>query len=609
MQAGITVEELRAGGWPLASLKDDLELSLGRSAVKELKAGGFVTKELRKAGYSVDELTKAGFKKRIAEAVDGRTLKELLGTEGALTARKGGGREGHYEAHELREAGFSAKELKGAQLDARSLKVAGYTAKEMRLAEFKLKELIGAGYSAAELKDGGFEMGLPRMGPLEFKFDKSAEISESWLEGLVRFRQGAAGPIDSRAGAAAAQARLQKPAQALLQKLHEHGLYTMGQLEACALHGKLAKDFDSVGYSESIAEFFDMARVDSRESETRWTRQVQSFFLSLAGNLSAMEKVCMNYAVAAALVLTMTFGNYSSVDNDAWVYFRRVMLTSGRCQAIAHASCNNVTLKVKNDLDWYEFYCIDPYRQLVEGRINSVKGSSQECCLEAFDCAKFDSWLFELSFVVGNGAGSMFLMLTVLYTSFLYIVLHGTKSSHDRYDELQILVNSLRQEFMQLHFLFMLGIGFSIFGITAVMCIRITTDALAKGGQVIGTLGGVCSVAILIHAVREVIHINHAIDKYRKSPQEKRADIRLAMDSMADVHSQLLASKAADDEDEGALSPTKRRLRSVVTAPIDAKRGESDRMAAGSPTKRRGHLRSLLTRAIDARRGESDLMA
>ncbi|KOO31081.1 hypothetical protein Ctob_007572 [Chrysochromulina tobinii] len=184
MHAGVTVEELRAGGWPLASLKDDLELSLGRSAVKELKAGGFVAKELRKAGYSVDELTKAGFKKRIAEAVDGRTLKELL-AEGALTARKGGGREGHYEAHELREAGFSAKELKGAQLDARSLKVAGYTAKEMRLAEFKLKELIGAGYSAAELKDGGFEMGLPRMGPLEFKFDKSAEISESWLEGLV----------------------------------------------------------------------------------------------------------------------------------------------------------------------------------------------------------------------------------------------------------------------------------------------------------------------------------------------------------------------------------------------------------------------------------------
>ena len=34
MHAGVTVEELRAGGWPLASLKDDLELSLGRSAVQ-----------------------------------------------------------------------------------------------------------------------------------------------------------------------------------------------------------------------------------------------------------------------------------------------------------------------------------------------------------------------------------------------------------------------------------------------------------------------------------------------------------------------------------------------------------------------------------------------
>ena len=108
-------------------------------------------------------------------------------------------------------------------------------------------------------------------------------------------------------------------------------------------------------------------------------------------------------------------------------------------------------------------------------------------------------------------------------------------------------------------------------------------------------------MAILIHALREVIHINHAIDEYRKSPQEKRADIRSAIDNMADVHSEILTSKAADDEDEGAPSPTKRRFRSVVT--------ESDRRAAGSPTKRRIHLRSLLTRAIDARRGESDLMA
>jgi hypothetical protein len=77
--------------------------------------------------------------------------------------------------------------------------------------------------------------------------------------------------------------------------------------------------------------------------------------------------------------------------------------------------------------------------------------------------------------------------------------------------------------------------------------------------------------------------------------------MRRVMGNMADVHSEILTSKAADDEDEGAPSPTKRRFRSVVT--------ESDRRAAGSPTKRRAHLRSLSTRAIDARRGESDLMA
>ena len=157
LRGGVSVEELKAIGYNLALLKAE------GCMVKELKIGGFLAKELKEVGFSEEELKAAGFKKRIAEAVDGRTVKELL-VEGPLGPF--GRREGFYEPHELREAGFPAKDLKLTRLpngapafDANTLKSVGYTAEEMRLGGYALRDLLREchpGYTTAELKKGGF---------------------------------------------------------------------------------------------------------------------------------------------------------------------------------------------------------------------------------------------------------------------------------------------------------------------------------------------------------------------------------------------------------------------------------------------------------------------
>ena len=62
-----------------------------------------------------------------------------------------------FAANELREAGFTAKELKAGRYDSHLLRAAGYTAEDMRLGNFALRELLrDAGYSLKELRAGGF---------------------------------------------------------------------------------------------------------------------------------------------------------------------------------------------------------------------------------------------------------------------------------------------------------------------------------------------------------------------------------------------------------------------------------------------------------------------
>lgn len=46
-------------------------------------------------------------------------------------------------------------------------------------------------------------------------------------------------------------------------------------------------------------------------------KKVSASVMDLAGNLQAMKSVCVNYGLAAALILTMTFANYAAIGSDA----------------------------------------------------------------------------------------------------------------------------------------------------------------------------------------------------------------------------------------------------------------------------------------------------
>ena len=126
-------------------------------------------------------------------------------------------------------------------------------------------------------------------------------------------------------------------------------------------------------------------------------------------------------------------------------------------------------------------------------------------------------------FTLGNGGGSAALLLTVLYTSWLYIALHATKANRDRYEEQKMLTHTLRQEFLALHLLFLVGIVSAFSGIIAVMTIKVTTIFLSWLVWLIALAGSALAVYILVKCIYEVYKINGKIDHFRELPIRHRA--------------------------------------------------------------------------------------
>jgi hypothetical protein len=109
--------------------------------------------------------------------------------------------------------------------------------------------------------------------------------------------------------------------------------------------------------------------------------------LHLAGNFEAMKSLCANYGLAAALILTMAFANYSALDSKAWTDYKGVWITSNYCQDLARQSCNS-TIQVTSQLrlggvgvrqsDWTqgaEFYCTDVFDGIGNFGILGLQGA------------------------------------------------------------------------------------------------------------------------------------------------------------------------------------------------------------------------------------------
>ena len=267
------------------------------------------------------------------------------------------------------------------------------------------------------------------------------------------------------------------------------------------------------------------------------THHVKESVLRLAGNYEAMKNLCANYGLAAALILTMAFANYSSLDANAWMHYQQVWITSNECQELARQSCNS-TIKVIDQTRlggagvrssaWTqgaEFYCTDVFHEwtMKDGGnpFLSFKGTDKECCAATIKCAMVSSWNLEASFIAGNGAGSMLLLMTVLYATLLHIVVQGTAANPKKDDELEMVQKNLQIPFLFLHILFFVGLGFAFFGLIAVMTIRISTPFFSEASYGIGLAGAALASTLILVSFCEVLKVNHYIFKGQQKKKEE----------------------------------------------------------------------------------------
>ena len=121
--------------------------------------------QLREAGYSAKELVKGGISVHYLRTWGKWTAREMwesgLSVKEVFTAFSlEGMRDAGYSAKEVKELNEPPSQVKEAGYTLREMKDAGYLPKEMRSAGFSAKELKDSGYLLAELKDAGFTPGL-----------------------------------------------------------------------------------------------------------------------------------------------------------------------------------------------------------------------------------------------------------------------------------------------------------------------------------------------------------------------------------------------------------------------------------------------------------------
>ena len=321
-------------------------------------------------------------------------------------------------------------------------------------------------------------------------------------------------------------ANAEELAKELLKKLRDNGVYYVHQVESLSMHKQLNDVLECVGVCHALTEAFDR-----KAAELRRKKPVRNFLRSLAGNLDAMESMCINYGLSAALVLTMTFANYGSVTNDDWrAYLTRIELTNPRCQALAESMCSAEpagvleSVRSENTLAyWYPVYCQEALLDLVANPALNISAPSTKfpigrgCCLNAIKCAVDASWNMELAFTLGCGGGTAMLLLVVLYTSWLYISINATKVNKARWSEAKLLTKSLSGHFVVLQIFFIGGIFLAYLGVFSVVGMKSTTFNLSYVCVLVIFTSGVTATLLAWKILRDVYTINKQVDKARKS--------------------------------------------------------------------------------------------
>ena len=273
--------------------------------------------------------------------------------------------------------------------------------------------------------------------------------------------------------------------EAIHSRLTDNGVVHMDQLHDLAIHGDLAGVIECSAVTDNISRYF-YTKIALKRRDT----PIQSFWISLAGNFESMQNMCVNYGLAAAL---LTFGNFGAVDRDAWDAFYHIVLSDPDCQGEAKEHCGDEQID-PNQLGFVSagdhdpgLRCLTAMDTVLEDRAADLEAIGMGCCKKALECTKVGVWRVELYYSLGNGAGSAFLLLVVLFSSWLYIALHATKVNHARWAEQEFLIARLRQEFCILQVLFAMGLILALFGIYSVMVVKVTTSFLSYLSRLLST--------------------------------------------------------------------------------------------------------------------------
>ena len=185
---------------------------------------------------------------------------------------------------------------------------------------------------------------------------------------------------------------------------------------------KVALRFENALESPEMLDFFK--KLDEGTYKKPWAK---TFYFTYS--IESMESTCATYGILSALLLTMNVGSFGAIEIEEWGAFE---------SGVAMERCNGTSL-----FRWSS------------GR----PGETVEECITALS-AESEKW-----FIMANFGASLFLILTLLFSSWLYIAFGIPGADRTRPDEVQAVVARLSGEFATLNVLFLFSVALSGTGI------------------------------------------------------------------------------------------------------------------------------------------------
>jgi ribosomal protein L13E len=162
IQLGCSLTQLKESGYTAKQLRET-----HRSiTVKELKEAGFTALQLTQAEYPLAELIAVGYSAGNLKGAQYKA-KDLISSQ-------------QFTPEQLREAGFSVKDLKNFVKTPLELRLIGFSANQLKEAGFSSKELKEIGYSSAQMKSA--KVSLEEMKSLGFTVAEMRNASVSGVQ-------------------------------------------------------------------------------------------------------------------------------------------------------------------------------------------------------------------------------------------------------------------------------------------------------------------------------------------------------------------------------------------------------------------------------------------